>query len=706
MSLPNRDHSRKSFDGKPVTKVRNNVLFSGFPCGWFILSRQSTIITLIVSKTEKHMLEAYIKHKMLKELEAQLPEDAAQVIHSLKTLLEDQPSNTLALLILARCHLLCEEQNEAKQTLETLLSHDPANMSAKVELAKILFRENDTHSAFALLTEVTNTAPQIAENWQLLSEYLKKDGQLQASKNALNQYDMIKPFNDNLLAAKQAFANADFVESDRMCRQLLQLVPNEARALQLLARIARQFRHFEISTSILARCVETRPGDAAMGLDYIYSLLANRKHQEALEQCHRLIGFAPEIIDVYDVKAEVLYNLGQYEEAIAIYRELSELPEKRTLSLLHLGKVLKTVGEIPQAISCFHQVTEDETVSGQAYWELANLKTYRFSADEITSMQQLIGTDDAPGINKALIQFALGKALEDTQQFAESFQHYQAANSAYTRLQPTGYTSQNAKTKSFFTAEYFSAQKENGNVSEAPVFVVGLPRSGSTLVEQILSSHSQVDATVELAEIISIARELINPNQPGQGQYPESMANLTATQIQGLAQRYLDYAQTFRQQAPRFVDKAPGNFHYIGLIKTLFPNAKIIDIRRNPMASGWSLYKHFFADSFMFSYDLATIGKYYNDYIELMDHWHTVLPGQILTIQYEDLVDDLPGTVNSMLKYCGLAFEDACLDFHMNKRAVATPSSEQVRQPLYSDAIEHWKNYEKFLTPLKDAIGK
>lgn len=651
------------------------------------------------------MLEAYIKHKMLKELEAQLPEDAAQVIHSLKTLLEDQPSNTLALLMLARCHLLCEEPNEAKRTLGTLISHHPGNEDAKVELAKIHFEENDTHAAVVLLAEVTTTSPHIAENWQLLSEYLQKEGHTQASKDALNQYDMIKPFNDNLLAAKQAFANADFKESDRMCRQLLQLVPNEARALQLLARIARQFRHFEISTSILARCVETRPGDAAMGLEYIYSLLANRKHQEALEQCHRLIGFAPEIIDVYDVKAEVLYNLGRYEEAIAIYRELSELPEKRTLSLLHLGKVLKTVSEIPQAISCFHQVTEDETVSGQAYWELANLKTYRFSADEMASMQQLIGTDDAPGINKVLIQFALGKALEDTQQFAESFQYYQAANSAYTRLQPTGYTSQNAKTKSFFTSEYFSAQKENGNVSEAPVFVVGLPRSGSTLVEQILSSHSQVDATVELAEIISIARELINPNQPGQGQYPESMANLTATQIQGLAQRYLDYAQTFRQQAPRFVDKAPGNFHYIGLIKTLFPNAKIIDIRRNPMASGWSLYKHFFADSFMFSYDLATIGRYYNDYIELMDHWHTVLPGQILTIQYEDLVDDLPGTVNSMLKYCGLAFEDTCLDFHLNKRAVATPSSEQVRQPLYADAIEHWKNYEEFLTPLKDAIG-
>ncbi len=706
MSLPNRDHSRKSFDGKPVTKVRNNVLFSGFPDGWFILSRQSTIITLIISKTEKHMLEAYIKNKPLKELEAQLPKDAVRVKPSLEQLLEEQPSNPRILLILAHCYLLCEEPNEAKRTLETLISHHPGNEDAKVELAKIHFGENDTHAAVVLLAEVTTTSPHIAENWQLLSEYLQKEGHTQASKDALNQYDMIKPFNDNLLAAKQAFANADFKESDRMCRQLLQLVPNEARVLQLLAKIARQFRHFEFSTSMLARCIETRPGNVAMGLDYIYSLLANRKHQEALEQCHRLIKLAPENIDIYAVKAEILFNLGRYEEAVAIYRELSDVPENRVLSILHMGKVLKTIGEISQAISCFHQVMEDETISGQAYWELANLKTYRFSAEEIVSMQELIKTGNVSAINQVLIQFSLGKAMEDAQQFAESFQLYQSANSGYAKIRPTGYSGQNAKMKSFFTTEYFSAQKENGNSTHTPVFVPGLPRSGSTLVEQILSSHSQVDATVELAEIISIARELDNPNQQGQGQYPESMAKLTATQIQDFAQRYLEYAKPFRQQAPYFIDKAPGNFHYIGLIKTLFPNAKIIDIRRNPMASGWSLYKHFFSDSFLFSYDLETIGKYYNDYIELMDHWHAVLPKQILTINYEDLVNDLPATVNTLLQYCGLASEDACLDFHLNKRAVATPSSEQVRQPLYADALEHWKNYEEFLTPLTNAVNK
>jgi hypothetical protein len=257
---------------------------------------------------------------------------------------------------------------------------------------------------------------------------------------------------------------------------------------------------------------------------------------------------------------------------------------------------------------------------------------------------------------------------------------------------------------SVFTEDYFSARRDFGSDTDAPIFVVGLPRSGSTLVEQILSSHSQVDATQELDEITSIARGISGPGEPEQGRYPLAVTRLGADEIRRLAQRYLDYAQPYRQQAPRFVDKAPRNFHHIGLIKTLFPKARIIDIRRNPMACGWSIYRQFFADSFLFSYDLKAIGNYYNDYLELMDHWHAVLPNQILSVHYEDLVRDLPATIATILAYCGLEFEDACVDFHLNSRAVATPSSEQVRQPIYTDALEHWKNYEEFLSPLKLAL--
>jgi len=651
------------------------------------------------------MLEAYRKYKVLTELEARLPKDAAQVKQALENESEETLSDVLATRILARCQVLCEESNEAKRTLETLISRNPDQVLAKAELAKILFRENDRQSAIRLLQDVTQTRPDLDENWLLLSRYLQSDGQQQASKDALNQYDMIKAFNDKLKEAERAFSNGEVVKADKICRHLLGLVPAEVRTLRLLARIAKRLHHFEICTSILAQCIETQPGNAALGLEYAYSLLASMKHQEALEQCRRLIGIAPENVDIYELKAEVLYNLNLFEEAIAIYRELSGVGEKRFKSLLHLGKVLKAVGETTKAISCYHAAMEDEPLSGHAYWELANLKTYRFSAHEIAGMQALLKAGENTAINKVLIQFALGKALEDEKRFAESFQHYQAANSSYTKIQPFRYSNHSTKLKTFFTPQYFSDQKENGSTSDAPIFVVGLPRSGSTLVEQILTAHSKVDATRELAGINSIVRDLINPNQPAQEQYPQSMANLSATQIQSLAQRYLDFVKAYRQQAPYFVDKAPPNFLHIGLIKTLFPNAKIIDIRRNPMASGWSVYRHFFADSFLFSYDLKTIGKYYNDYIDLMDHWHSVLPKQILTISYENLVNDLPAAVDELLQYCGLPFEQSCIDFHLNKRAVATPSSEQVRRPIYAEALEQWKNYDEFLGPLKNAIG-
>jgi predicted Zn-dependent protease len=650
------------------------------------------------------MLTAYLTEESLKVLEARLPEDAEDVKKELVGLLEEEPLNTHALFMLARCYLFGDEPNEAKQTLETLVKHDPDQVLAKTALAKICFEGNNARDAIRLLTEVTSARPEIIGTWKMLGDYLKQDGHAEASEEALKQHDMIKSFNDKLKVAQQAFSKGDFQAADGICRKLLQLVPNEVRTLRLLARIARQFQHYEFSTDTLARCVTTRPRDVALGLEYGYSLAASRKYQEAFEQCQRLIELAPEIIQAYDLKAEVLFNLGRYQEAIEIYRELLEVPEKRASRLLHLGKVLKTVGDVEEATDFYHRAIEAESTLGQAYWELADLKIYRFSDDEVASMRQLLEAEEVSALDKALIQFALGKALEDAQQFEESFEHYQAANSGYSSVRPYRYTSQDERFRSFFTEEYFSGKKEQGNDTDAAIFVVGLPRSGSTLLEQILSCHSQVDGMQELDEIVSIARAVNDPGQPEQGQYPRSLENLGADQIRDLAQQYLDYAQPYRQQAPYFVDKAPHNFHHIGLIKTLFPNAKIIDIRRNPMASGWSLYRQFFADSFPFSYDLVTIGKYFNDYITLMDHWHAVLPGQILTVNYEDLVTDFPATVEKILQYCGVDFEEACLDFHLNKRAVATPSSEQVRQPLYSDALEHWKNYEAFLEPLKQTI--
>ncbi len=646
------------------------------------------------------MLDAYTKARSLIQLESRLPQNREEV----KSALQGMSDNHDAALLLARIYRQDGSLDQSKQILETLLAHGSIDVSVQLELAKIHHQQNDLQSAIGLLTTVTSTRPELVENWLLLEDYLQQDDQQGAAQNARAQYEMIKAFNDNLDRAEKAFVSGEYVRSDNLCRKLLQQVPGEFRAMRLLARLAKQFRHYEISTSLLAQCVETRPMDVALGLDYAYSLLASRDFNALLQQCDRLINIEPGAIDAYIIKAEALYNLTRYREAIQIYREVAAVHEDPGLPLLYLGKALKTVGESEEAINCFHRALETDNRLGQAYWELANLKTYRFSDEQIDSMRSLLKQSGLSPINTILIRFSLGKALEDAERFEESFQHYQAANSAYAGIRPYRYSNKNAAHRLTFSQAFFSAQKDNGSGSDAPVFVVGLPRSGSTLVEQILTSHSQVDSTRELTAITSISRELNGSSLPGQGQYPDSVANLSAGQIDALAKRYLDEVQPYRQDAPFFVDKAPGNFQHIGLIKTLFPKAKIIDIRRNPMASGWSLYRHFFAESFLFSYDLKTIGKYYNDYIELMDHWHSVLPGQVLTLEYEDLVRDLPSHVEKILQYCGLPFEQACVDFHLNKRAVATPSSEQVRQPIFTDALEHWKNYEAFLTPLKQVI--
>jgi len=579
--------------------------------------------------------------------------------------------------------------------------HQIKKITENVELAKNYHQQGDTRKAIELLTQVTNAKPELETNWLLLGEYLAHVNDQQASNSAFAQYEMIKAFNDNLSVAEQAFIETNYIKSDQICRGLLQQVPNEIRVMRLLAKIAKHFRHFEISTSILASCAETKPDDVAIGVEYANALLASNMHGKALEECERLLKLAPQDLDIYEIKAATLTRLGHFHEAIAVYRKLVIDHEQQALCLLRLGDVLKIVGEADEAIECYKKAIALEPLSGEAWWNLANLKTYAFTDHDLELMKRVKDNTNITDLNKTLIHFALGKALEDQQQFSESFQHYKVANDNYIRNRPYQHISQNEKYKSFFTLDYFAGKQGIGHSSTAPIFIVGLPRSGSTLVEQILASHSLVDGTMELTEIVSIARELTNPDPSGQSQYLNSLANLTEAPVKEFAQRYLDYVQPLRQNAPYFIDKTPSNFHHIGLIKTLFPSAKIIDVRRSPMASGWSMYKQFFAEGHRFSYDLSTIGQYYNEYIELMDHWHQVLPDQILTVNYEDLVNDLPGVTGVILEYCGLEFEESCLDYHKNNRAVATPSSEQVRQPIYSTALNQWKNYEQFLTPLK-----
>jgi tetratricopeptide (TPR) repeat protein len=373
------------------------------------------------------------------------------------------------------------------------------------------------------------------------------------------------------------------------------------------------------------------------------------------------------------------------------------------------GHTLKTVGKLDDAISAYRKSIELSPSIGESYWSLANLKTFRFTDDDIANMREQFRPESGDPDDQGHLAFALGKAFEDRKDFDQSFEFYEQGNLIRGRRHRHDVkknildTARQIKT---LDTEFFATRKGVGCATTDPIFVVGLPRSGSTLVEQILASHSQVQGTSELPDIIAISRKLGSKSrQNPAGEYPEILAELMPQQFKELGESYIDTTRVQRKDIQYFIDKMPNNFRHVGLIHLILPNAKIIDARRHPMGACFSGFKQLFATGQTFTYDLTGIGYYYRDYIKLMDHWDKVLPGRVHRVQYEDMVNDTETQIRDLLDYCGLEFEEQCLRFYETKRAVRTPSSEQVRQPVYKHGLEQWRNYEAHLDPLKEALG-
>ncbi len=367
------------------------------------------------------------------------------------------------------------------------------------------------------------------------------------------------------------------------------------------------------------------------------------------------------------------------------------------------------MGHQQPAIESYRAAVEADPWYGEAFYALSNLKTYRFTDAEIGAMQTFEAREELGPSGAVHFCFALGKAFEDRADFAESFRYYAKGNGLKRQLSnydPDQMSADLKAQRDYFSPQIFEERKGAGCPSTDPIFIVGLPRAGSTLLEQILSSHSAVDGTLELPNVLSMAQKLRRRGREGEVPYPELLSTLSAESLAELGEQYLADTRIHRQGAPYFIDKMPNNFRHIGLIKLMLPNAKIIDARRDAMACCFSGFKQLFAEGQEFSYDLTDIGRYYRDYVALMEHWDTVIPGQVLRVDYERVVDDVESEVRRLLDFCGLPFEDACLSFHETKRAVRTASSEQVRRPIYSEGLEQWVNYEPFLGPLKDALAE
>jgi tetratricopeptide (TPR) repeat protein len=504
-------------------------------------------------------------------------------------------------------------------------------------------------------------------------------------------------------------SDGELYDAERVIRKFLLEHGDHVEGMRLLARLGMKLNVLDDAEVLLEKLLELAPDYKAARFDYVQVLLDRHRHAKALAELDKLLEADPGNRSYRATYATARVGLGDAEEGVRRYRELlAEGPRTPDLEL-SVAHALKTLGRQQEAIESYHAAAALRPDFGDAFWSLANLKTYRFTDAELARMRE---QEAAPGthiVDRCHLCFALGKALEDRSDYADSFRYYERGNAlkkSQSRYQPS-ITERNARLqREVCTAEFFAARRGVGCPSDAPIFIIGLPRAGSTLIEQILASHSQVEGTMELPEIPRLAGmlqgRLSSDDVP---RYPAILRNLENADFARFGERYVSDTRIYRAGRPRFIDKMPNNFRNLGLIHLILPNARIIDARREAMACCFSNFKQLFASGQEFTYSLEDIARYYRSYVELMAHWDAVLPGRALRVQHEDLVEDLEGNVRRILEFCGLEFEPACLEFYKTERSVRTASSEQVRQPIYREGLDQWRHFEPWLGPLKEALG-
>ena len=588
--------------------------------------------------------------------------------------------------------------SEPTGTLEVALAHTARLLPARPDLAEAQARE------------ILAVVPASGEAWRLLAEALSRQGDAEGVERAYAGQIAASVHEPQLQQAAQALAGNRLAVAERLLKPFLKRQPGNVAALRMLAEVAGRLARYDDAEVLLARCLELAPNFAAARHNHALVLYRQNRPSEAIAEADRLLAAEPGHPAYRSLKAAALAQIGEYDASIDGYRSVLDEHPLQPKAWMSLGHALKTVGRTEESLAAYRRSLEQQPGLGESWWSLANLKTVRFSAEDVAAMEAQLARAELSDDDRLHLHFALGKALEDESRYANSFEHYQKGNAL--RRRTLAYdadetSAQVARSKALFTADFFAAREGWGSEAPDPIFVVGLPRAGSTLVEQILASHPQVEGTMELPDIASIARRLGGERRPGEAPaYPGVLAELRPEQLKALGEEYLERTRIQRKTGrPLFIDKMPNNFAHAGLIHLILPRAKIVDVRRGPLACGFSGFKQHFARGQGFTYDLTDLGRYYADYVELMAHFDAVLPGRIHRIVYERLVEDPEAEVRALLAYCGLEFDPACLRFHETARPVRTASSEQVRQPLNREGLDQWRRYEPWLGPLKAALG-
>jgi predicted Zn-dependent protease len=635
------------------------------------------------------------------------PELAAE---QAREILSVYPGHPLARLILGAAQRVAGRAQAALDILEPLAEEQPRAAPVHLELGIARGEAGRGREAIAALRRAVQLQPGSADGWRLLADYLDADGDVSGADQARAQYIKVATKDPRLMQAAAALVDNNLPLAEARLRAHLGAHPTDVAALRMLAEVAGRLRRYKDAQELLERCLELAPSFDAARHNYAIVLNRQAKQKEALPQVERLLAKDPRNPGYLNLKAAIRANLGDSADSIKIYETvLAEHPRQPKVWMSY-GHCLKTAGRQEDSVAAYRRAIAMEPTLGEAYWSLANLKTFRFSEADRHAIIKALERTDVTDDDRLHFEFALGKALEDAESYEESFAHYAKGNAVrrkqhpYSADQETRYVS---RYKAQYTAEFFAERKSAGAQSRAPIFIVGLPRSGSTLLEQILASHPLVEGTMELPDLPQIARELAGRDEvEHEAPFFDAVAALEPAELTALGERYLESTRIYRKtEAPFFIDKMPNNWLYVGLIHLILPDAGIIDARRHPLGCCFSAFKQQFARGQSFSYDLTDLGRYYRDYVDLMAHVDRVLPGRVHRVFYESMIEDTESEVRRLLEYCALPFEEQCLKFYENERSVRTASSEQVRRPIFREGMDHWRHYEPWLGPLKQTLG-
>lgn len=633
----------------------------------------------------------------------------------LRAYLDASPSDANANYLFGICLRLQNKYDEARAIFERLSAEEPNNALLRQDLGLTYFGSGKLIEARDALGEAIKLQPRLPLAWQALSDVLGRLGDSNGSQKAMQQYQVLMAQSqggqDDTISLQQIrdlMRQGQLQQAERLCRSFLQRHPGDANAMTVLGDIALSMAAFSDAKDVFERTLDLAPDNllARFGLANAHYRLGNT--EEAAHELEIVETAKPDDPNAILLRSKIAFDTARYDEALEGFEHLIENFPKVPTTMIEYGHTLRAMGRKDEAIVAYREAEALRPGFGQAWFALSNLKSGALGPDDIERMKSVLAQPNLNPEDEYQIAFALGGALEDLGDWDGAFEAFQRGNGIQKAMinfngEPIHKFIDGLK--SFYTPAFMQSVKGLGNEHPDPIFIVGMPRSGSTLIEQVLASHSQVDGTFELPDIQQIVTRLDKSGGTDDfSNYPGCMSDLEAEGLSSLGQEYIDQTMQHRGSAPFFIDKAPGNFLHIGFIKSILPNAKIINTRRHPVANCLAMWKQSFAAAAGFSYDFEDVAQHYCDYISLMEHWDETLPGEVLTVDYEDVVRDTEAQVRRILEYCGLAFEQACLEPHKTQRVIRTASSEQVRQPIYDSAIDDWRHYESHLAPLRAAL--